>query len=111
MPRRSSVRYWPSRKAYCCWFNKQQQVLAEGPDDFPNGPTYQEALGKFGQLTSRAGAPPAKDRNPARVVCESSPQWTPPRRNPRTLKLRKRIYVPFTDALGETMVKDLTHAV
>ena len=70
MARRASVRYWPSRNAYCCWFNGNQVELAEGPDDFPSGPTYQTALRKFIEITTLADADRAKDSNTARVVCE-----------------------------------------
>lgn len=45
-----SVRYWPTRGAYCCKFNHQRVVLAKGPDDAPNGPTYLEALSQFSKL-------------------------------------------------------------
>jgi integrase len=109
MPRRPSVRYWASRNAYCCWVDGRQQVLAEGPDDFPNGPTYNRAVHRFAEITSLKSADWAKDRNTVRVVCEMYLRWISTRRNPRTLKIRKRVYVPFTDALGEVAVKDLTH--
>ncbi|MFY7954236.1 MAG: hypothetical protein ACOVT5_17160 [Armatimonadaceae bacterium] len=45
-----SVRYWPTRGAYCCKFNHQRVVLAKGPDDAPSGPTYLEALSQFSKL-------------------------------------------------------------
>src|SRR5438067_1980086 len=85
MARRPSVRYWASRHAYCCWFKGQQHVLAEGPDDFPSGPTYQAALQKFSEITALQGADAAKDRNTARVVCEMYLRWIESRRKERTL--------------------------
>lgn len=48
--RKPSVRYWPSRKAYCVTVNKQQHTLARGPDDAPDGPTYFDALTAFKKL-------------------------------------------------------------
>jgi integrase len=109
MPRRASVRYWKSRKAYCCWLNGTQHVLAEGPDDFPSGPTYQAALKKFGQITVLGNADHAKDQNTCRVVCEMYLRWISTRRKPHTVKIRKKTYEPFCDALGEVVVADLTH--
>src|SRR4051794_36747373 len=100
MPRRPSVRYWKSRNAYCCWVGPKQQVLAEGPDDFPNGPVYNAAVCKFAEVTALQSADTAKDANTCRVVCELYLRWISTRRHPRTLKLRKRIYVPFCETLG-----------
>lgn len=51
--RKPSVRYWESRKAYCCWIGADQHVLARGPDDAPNGPTYLEAHARFRKLVER----------------------------------------------------------
>jgi integrase len=108
MARRSSVRYWRSRHAYCCWFDGTQHVLAEGPDDFPCGPTYQAALQKFTEITALSNADSAKDRNTCRVVCELYLRWISTRRKEHTVAIRQKIFVPFTDALGEVTVKDLT---
>ena len=108
MARRAAIRYWPSRNAYCCWFQGHQHILAEGPDDFPSGPTYQAALRKFTEITSLSAADSAKDRNTCRVVCEMYLRWISTRRKALTVKIRQRNFIPFTDALGEVMVKDLT---
>jgi integrase len=47
-----SVRYWKSRRAYCCWIGKDQHTLAKGPKDEPTGPTYLKALDCFRKLLS-----------------------------------------------------------
>ena len=47
MARRASVRYWPTRKAYGCWFHGRGVVLAEGPDDAPQGPTAAATAADF----------------------------------------------------------------
>ena len=52
MARKPSVRYWDSRKAYCCEIAGDQHILAKGPDDAPTGATYLEALGRFRKLLS-----------------------------------------------------------
>jgi hypothetical protein len=108
MARRASVRYWSSRTAYCCWFAGKQHILAEGPDDYPSGPTYQAATQKFAELSAINGVDGAKDANTCRVICEMYLRWISTRRKFQTMKLRKKVYVFFTDALGEILVKDLT---
>jgi integrase len=71
MARKPSVRYWPTRNAYCCWFRGKQYVLAEGPKDEMDGPTYTAAVRKFAELVTLQGADTARDANPIRVVCET----------------------------------------
>jgi integrase len=51
--RKPSVRYWDSRKAYCCWIAGERHFLAYGPDDAPTGPTYLAALDQFKKLLSK----------------------------------------------------------
>ena len=107
MARRPQVRYWASRNGYCCWFRGRQKLLAEGPDDAPNGPTYEAALKQFIALTFPVEE--MKDRNTVRIILEKYLQWLASRRKTRTLKFRQHIFIAFTDALGEVMIKDLTH--
>lgn len=49
---RPSVRYWPTRRAYCCKIDYKRVELAKGPDDGPTGPTYLAALEQFRKLLS-----------------------------------------------------------
>src|SRR5262245_1045010 len=107
MARRASVRYWSSRGAYCCWFRGHQYTLAEGPDDFPSGPTYQKALDQFKALTALTDADQAKDLNPVRIVCELYLRHISTHRHSATLLRRKRVLVPFANAFGDVPVKDL----
>jgi hypothetical protein len=55
VPRRPSVRYFPSRGCYYCQVNGKQHRLATGPDDAPHGPTYLAAFEAFNQLLQSAG--------------------------------------------------------
>ncbi len=50
MAKKPSVRYWASRKAYCCEIDGTQHILAKGPNDGPKGPTYLAAVARFGKL-------------------------------------------------------------
>lgn len=108
MPRKSTIRYYPSRKAYYTQINGCQNHLATGPDDYPEGPTYQAALKKFGELMGFKSADTAGSENTCRVVLETYLRWLEPRRKPATIRIRKDVYVPFCDVLGETKVGDLT---
>ena len=50
MAKKPSVRYWASRKAYCCEIDGTQHILAKGPNDGPKGKTYLAAVARFGKL-------------------------------------------------------------
>jgi integrase len=108
MARRASVRYWPTRNAYCCWWQKKQVVLAEGPDDAPHGPTYTAAVRKFANLVVLGTADTAKDDNTVRVVCELYLRHVAASLAPATLLLRTKFLRAFTDALGESRIGSLT---
>src|ERR1700722_848006 len=50
MPRTPSIRYFTSRKAYYTQYQGRQRLLAAGPKDEPDGPTYKAAVQRFAQL-------------------------------------------------------------
>lgn len=103
MPRRPSVRYWKSRNAYCCWHNGVQHKLADGPDDFPNGPNYTAALKKFGEIVALDSVASVADRNTCRAVCEAYFAHVQGRRKERTLEIRHRFldsFLNFTPPTG-----------
>jgi hypothetical protein len=52
MAKKPSVRYWASRKAYCCEIDGTQHILAKGPNDGPRGKTYLAAVARFSKLVS-----------------------------------------------------------
>jgi integrase len=114
MGRRASVRYWQSRGGYCCWLNGRQHVLAEGEDDYPDGPTYQAAVRKFSELVSLSGAASARDNNPIRVVCEVFLHRMQPRLSEQSFSKYTRFlrkFVDETDPKGTTPVWQLTPQV
>lgn len=71
MPRRPSVRYWESRGGYGCWIGGKQYLLAKGPDDYPDGPTYRAAARAFGELVAGAAKYQARDANPVYIVLDA----------------------------------------
>ncbi len=108
MARQASVRYWESRRAYACWFKGKQVILAEGPQDYPDGPTYNAAVKKFGQLVTMGNADLAKDNNDVQTVCDLYLRHISTRKTPRTFKIRKQFLQPFVDAHGKTLIRSLT---
>src|SRR5262245_57782449 len=108
--RKPSIRYWPSRGGYCCWINGKQEMLAQGPEDYP-GPTYQAAFKRFGELLRLQTAHTAKDANTVQVVFEKYMEFISTRRHPSTVHLRHLLLRPFVDALGEVAISQLTQAM
>jgi integrase len=111
MARKASVRYWKSRGGYCCWIKGKQEVLAVGPDDFPDGPTYKAAFDRYTGLMALANAGAAKDENTIRVVCEKYLDHLEMhnKKRPATIDIRKRFLTYFIEGgHRETKVKDLT---
>src|SRR5262249_2116237 len=82
MGRRANVNYWPTRggwvdaagkyQAGSFWttIGGKQRLLASGPDDRPDGPTYLAALAAFRDEVALSAAGSAGDRNTVRVVIE-----------------------------------------
>src|SRR5437764_11643066 len=50
MPRTPSIRYYASRSAYYTKYHGRQHLLAAGPKDEPDGPTYRDAVVRFSQI-------------------------------------------------------------
>lgn len=111
MARKPAVNYWSSRGAYGCWHAGRQRILAQGPEDAPQGPTYLAALDAFRAVLAMDNAAQAKEENTVRVVLESYLQSQAPLLKPGTVKLRQYHYALFCALHGELKVKDLTHFV
>jgi integrase len=111
MARRASVRYWESRKAYCCWMKGKQHVLQEGPDDYPHGPTYQAAVKRFAAMVTLSKATEAGEENPLRAVCDLYLRHCSSSKMPSTFATTKKHLTRFVDALdpqGTVEVGSLT---
>jgi integrase len=107
MARKPKVTYWTSRAAYGCWIRGTQHILAKGPKDDPDGPTYLDALDRFRQLLSLENVDTAADDNTVRVVCEMYLQHAKTTRRATTVRLRQRALAGFIKARGELPVKQL----
>jgi integrase len=118
MPKKPSVRYFPSRGAYYCQHKGRQHKLAVGPDDSPTGPTFLAAVKQYGQILALDNAPRAKDENTLGTVFELYLQHIHPRRKHATYILVARHlndfghYVPAgTDRpCGQLRISELTFA-
>jgi integrase len=108
MARRPKVNYWPSRGGYGCWFNGKQRILADGPDDFPDGPTYQKALREFIGLTALANADAAGDGNDMQTLAELYLRHVHGTKSAATYRIRRRHLQPLVDVMGRTPVRQLT---
>jgi hypothetical protein len=108
MARKSSIRYWASRGAYCCEFQGRQHVLAKGPDDYPHGETYKAAFKAFGDLLRLENAEHVKDENTVWVVCELYLRHVSQTKKPGTYEVRRGHLVTFCEKFGEQTVRSLT---
>src|SRR5262249_39066059 len=100
MPRKPSVRYWPTRNGYCCKVGGKQHMLAAGPDDAPAGPTYLSALTAFHQLMEEGQLNSAGDSNTARVVLSAYLEHVQTARKPGTYRLRQGACALFCERWG-----------
>jgi integrase len=109
MPRRSTIRYFPSRTAYYTQIDGVQNHLATGPDDAPDGPTYKAACRKFAALVCDARADQSQDENPAGLILARFQQHTEAHRRASTVRLYKKLFRPFAQVCGELRVAELRH--
>ena len=63
MPATPQINYFESRQGYCTQYKKRQRLLAKGPKDEPDGPTYRAAVKKFSEVIHVAEADQAGDDN------------------------------------------------
>jgi hypothetical protein len=74
MPRESSLRYFASRSAFYTQLDGKQHLLASGPNDHPDGPTYKAALKAFGQLMASGPIVKAGYDNQIQAILEKCMQ-------------------------------------
>jgi integrase len=61
MPRTPAIRYFQSRQAYYTQYQGKQRLLASGPADGPDGPTYKKAVLRFAQIMHASDVERAED--------------------------------------------------
>jgi integrase len=107
MSRKPSVRYWSSRKAFCCWIDGVQHTLGPGPDDSAEqGPRWAAAVKRYAELVCLKTAPDAKDNSKLATVVELYLEWVEVHR-PRCLTPYRSYLQPLCKALGNLSVAEL----
>ncbi|HEY8506059.1 MAG TPA: hypothetical protein VIL46_15845, partial [Gemmataceae bacterium] len=107
MPRRASVRYYQSRKAYYTHFEGRQIKLADGPDDAPKGPTYLAALEEFRRLMQVSNADTADQGNTVRVVIDLYGQHLERNGQERSLEILLQTCTSAVELFGDKTFSEL----
>jgi integrase len=101
------VRHWASKGGYCTTWHGKKVVLAKGPKDEPNGPTYLAAWDEYKRLWALEAAGTAADRNTVEVVCIKYAEHLEFMKQDRSLALFEAAAEPFVEANRETLIRDL----
>lgn len=107
MPRRSTVRYYPSRSAYYTQIDGVQHWLATGPDDGPDGPTYKAATSAFARLVCADAVDRSGDENPVEAVLTRFLYSFGQTAKPEHLHVTTKLVDDAIRAFGDVPVKTL----
>jgi integrase len=107
MPRTSSIRYFPSRKAYYTQYRGRQFCLAAGPRDEPEGPTYRLAVQRFSELIYSSEVEERADNSPVIAIADRYLLWVHKNRRERTYQLAHYYLDLFIPKYGHLLVKEL----
>ncbi len=110
MARKAQVRYWQSRGAYCCEHKGKQHVLAVGPDDRPEGPTYKAAVETWKALLFPPQAGEERNLRTVANVLTLYRQYVASKWKPQTLAVKDKYLRPFLDRFGHKVVQYLRPA-
>jgi hypothetical protein len=75
MPRTAQPRYFASRKGYYVQHRCKQYLLATGPKDEPEGPTYKAAVRRFSEIMLVGETDSAADDNPVIAIMDTYGVW------------------------------------
>lgn len=103
MARKSKVNYWDTRGGYYCWHKGKQVLLAKGPKDEPNGPTYLAAVAEFGRLHREDSGSLFFGELVGKYL-----EWMKHHRKPKTADCRERSLSQAKDDFGHRYVSSLT---
>lgn len=131
MARKPNVNYWTTvgswtdeqgelhKGAFACRIDGKLEILAEGPDDSPQGPVYLEALKRFRDVLARKNVNHAKDANPIKTILETYLDHAAKRLEPSTLRIRRDNFARFLEyrwpgckrsvAVPDMVIGELTH--
>jgi integrase len=103
--RPTEPRYFTSRGGYYVQINRQQHLLAAGPEDDPK--VKDEAWTNFHALMAANDVLTEGDRNPLFALLNKYLLWAKANKSPNTYKIRLKFLQSFSDKWGTLPVKDL----
>jgi integrase len=107
MPDTPQIRYFESRQGYYTQYKKRQRLLAKGPKDEPDGPTYQQAVRKFSEIIHCGEADRAEDNNLVITVLDRYAVHLRNQDRERTLEMFRRCAESAMEEFGHLKYKDL----
>ena len=107
MPATPQINYFESRQGYYTQFKKRQWLLASGPKDEPDGPTYQQAVKKFSEIIHCGEADRAEDDNLVITVLDRYAVHLKNQGRERTLEMFRRCCDSAVQEFGHLKCKDL----
>jgi integrase len=107
VPRTPSIRYYDSRQAYYTKYQGRQHLLAAGPKDEPDGPTYQRAVTRFAQIMHVGDLERAEDNCLVSAVIARYYHFLDRERRKKTMQLARSMLDPAIGDFGHVKVKEL----
>jgi integrase len=107
MPRTPSIRYYDSRQAYYTQYHGKQHLLAAGPKDEPDGPTYQRAVTRFAQIMHVGDLERAEDNCPVSAVIARYYHALDREGRKNTLHLARTMLDPAIAEFGHVKAKEM----
>ncbi len=107
MPRTPSIRYFYSRKAYYTQYQGRQHLLAAGPKDEPDGPTYQAAVVRFARLMHATETERAEDTCIVSAIIARYYHFLKGENRQNTLHQARTLLDPAIIAFGGVKVREL----
>jgi integrase len=107
MPATPQINYFESRQGYYTQYRRRQRLLAKGPKDEPDGPTYRAAVKKFSEIIHVADADQAGDENLVITVVDRYAVHLHNQGRERTLEILRRCCDSAVQDFGHLKYKDL----
>jgi integrase len=107
MPATPQINYFESRKGYYTQLKKRQFLLASGPKDEPDGPTYHQAVKKFSEIIHCGKADRAEDDNLVITILDRYAVFLKNQGRERTLDMFRRCCDSAVQEFGHLKYKEL----
>jgi len=107
MPATPKINYFESRQGYFTQFRKRQRLLAHGPKDDPDGPTYQAAVKKFAEIMHLTKADKADNTNLVCTIFELYGKHLKNQGRMRTLEMVTRCLESANEDFGALRYEEL----